>query len=151
MNHLDLRGLYEQKSFLSILQIIPLIWRAVATCIFFSSQEIFIYLQTAGHWPDFSKPEESAAVTWSSAKVRGDDQWFGLLVWGPVVWDSKALRVPLSNHPFHRGIPYVSKPTNAPKQQAKPLAEMMPYFVAHDNWELVSKKALVCLGCNYRG
>lgn len=24
--------------------------------------EIFIYLQTAGHWPDFSKPEESAAV-----------------------------------------------------------------------------------------
>lgn len=24
--------------------------------------EVFIYLQTAGHWPDFSKPEESAAV-----------------------------------------------------------------------------------------
>eukprot|EP00437_Effrenium_voratum_P020289 CAMPEP_0181452480 /NCGR_PEP_ID=MMETSP1110-20121109/29227_1 /TAXON_ID=174948 /ORGANISM="Symbiodinium sp., Strain CCMP421" /LENGTH=195 /DNA_ID=CAMNT_0023576761 /DNA_START=4 /DNA_END=591 /DNA_ORIENTATION=- len=24
--------------------------------------EIFVYLQTAGHWPDFSKPEESAAV-----------------------------------------------------------------------------------------
>ena len=27
-----------------------------------TAKEIFIYLQTAGHWPDFSKPEESAAV-----------------------------------------------------------------------------------------
>jgi len=67
---------------------------SVATCIFFSSQEIFIYLQTAGHWPDFSKPEESAAVTWKRLFV-------GL---GPGGWGfPKGLK-------YHRGIPYVSKP-----------------------------------------